>query len=60
MKIDQAIETLQEILDDEESRWEPDGQTSLKLGIKALERIKSFRTNMGSQKFWQLPGETLD
>jgi len=58
MKIDKAIETLIFRSKDFILEQDPDLIEAMKLGIEALKRIQSFRTNMGSQKFWQLPGET--
>lgn len=62
MKLHKAIETLQEllqeILDDEESQWEPDGQNALKLGREALESIKISRTRPVPYNIALLPSET--
>ena len=60
MTIDKAIEELTKQLGPKYSTPHTDFHNAIKLGIEALKRIKSLRTNMGSQKFWQLPGETKD
>lgn len=58
MKLAKAIEILTIATKLPKGESYSNYQTAIKLGIEALKRIKSFRTNMGSQKFWQLPGET--
>ena len=60
MKIDKAIEILTIHNDHNPNFTDAERREAHQLGIEALKRIKSFRTNMGSQKFWQLPGETDD
>jgi len=57
MKLDKAIEILEEILNDEESEWDLDGKSALHLGIEALKRVKAGRPAPPSLAFITLPGE---
>jgi len=58
MTIDEAIKTLTEILDDEESMWEPDGANALQLGIESLKRVNVRRDHLSWKFEPLLPGET--
>jgi len=58
MKIDEAIEILEELVDDSWSYMETEENSAAKLGIEALKRLKHERAVR--IPFWanQLPGET--
>ncbi len=57
MNVPKAIATLTEILEDEDSMWEPDGAGALKLGIEALNAWGRYRAQKTPTDLYLLPGE---
>ena len=58
MKIDKAIETLNEDINHPTAQFMPDLQEAQKLGIEALKRVKEARTRVYFITRTPLPGET--
>ena len=58
MKLDEAIELLEEGLSDCNKEEIPQFVAALKLGIEALKRYKVIRANFGKLRQDKLPGET--
>ena len=60
MKIDEAIKRLRARVDGEFSASDPENIDDMKLGIKALERIRELRALVPQMPLPPLPGETKD
>ena len=60
MRIDEAIENLQDLLHPEGDEVYPEVANAVKLGIEALKRTREYRTYEILDAQELLPGETKD
>ena len=60
MKIEEAIETTQKLLDGKPTESISNRRDALKLGIEALKRIQSIRECDPRHRINLLPGETTE
>ena len=58
MKLEKAIEILQEKQRENEPHWERGDRAALSLGIEALKRVQRTRPGYLYAKATRLPGET--
>jgi len=58
MKLEKAIEILQEKQRENEPHWERGDRAALSLGIEALKYYDSTRERRGATRTMWLPGET--